>query len=86
MFKMYDEPLPIHSRRYVLPLRTLRSGVLKVAPSRGEEHDAPDTICLYKDTYAKTQWSSAIFLRVFVLQCSKSKILLNVLLHVMLAI
>ena len=36
MFKTYRGPLPIHPRRYVLPLGTFRSGDLNVAPSRGE--------------------------------------------------
>ena len=50
ILKIYSGPLPIHPRWYELPLGTCRSGDLSVAPSRREEHDARNTIRLYKDT------------------------------------
>ena len=50
MFKTCGGPLPVHQRWYELPSGTFRGGDLSVAPSRGEEHDAHDTIRLYKDT------------------------------------
>ena len=53
MFKTYRGPLPIQLHWYELPLDTCRSGNLGVAPIRGEEHDARDTIRLYKDAIRK---------------------------------
>ena len=53
MFKAYRGPLPIHTRRYELPFGICTSGELSVSSSRGEEHDARDTIRLYKDTMRK---------------------------------
>ena len=50
MVKTYRGPLPIHPRRYEFLLSTCRSGDLSVVPSHGEEHDACDTICPYRDT------------------------------------
>ena len=50
MFKTYRGPIPIHPRRYELPLGTCRSGDLNVYPSHSDEHDARDRIRLYKDT------------------------------------
>ena len=49
MFKTHCGPLLIHPRWYELPLGTWRSCDLSVAPSRGEEHNARDTIRIYKD-------------------------------------
>ena len=53
MFRTYRGPLPVHTRWYELPFGTCHSGDLSVAPSRGEEHKARDTICLYKDMMRK---------------------------------
>ena len=50
MFKTYRGPLPIYLSWYELPFGTFRSGDLSVAPCSGEEHDARDTIRVYKDT------------------------------------
>ena len=50
IFKAYRVPFLIHSSWYEFRLGTFRRGDLSVAPSRGEEHDARDTICVYKDT------------------------------------
>ena len=50
VLKAYRGPLLIHPSWYELPLGTFRSGGLSVAPSRTEEHDARDTISIYKDT------------------------------------
>ena len=47
MFIAYDDPLPIHLRKYELPLGTCRTGDLSVAPNRREAHDARNTIRLY---------------------------------------
>ena len=50
MFSSYKRLFPIHLRWYDLPLGTCRSGNLSVAPTRGEEHDACDTVRLYEET------------------------------------
>ena len=50
MFKTYRCPLLIHPRWYEFPLENCRIGDLSVVVSRGEEHDAGDTIRVYKDT------------------------------------
>ena len=50
MLKIYRGLLPIYPRWYELSLGTCRSGDLSVARSRGEEHDARDTIRLHKET------------------------------------
>ena len=50
MLKTYRGPLPFHLRWYELPLGTFRSSDLSMARSRGDEHDARDTIRLNKDT------------------------------------
>ena len=50
MLKIYRGPLRIYSRWHELPQGSCRSADLRVVPSRGEEHDVRDTICLYKDT------------------------------------
>ena len=50
MFKTYLVSLEIYSSWYELYLCTCSSGDLSAAPSRGEEHDALDIPCLYKDT------------------------------------
>ena len=50
IFKTYRGPLSIHARWYDLASGTCRSGDLSVAQSRGEKHDARETIRLYKNT------------------------------------
>ena len=50
MFKAFRGPLPIHPRWYEFPWDTCQSGDLSGAASLGVEHDARDTIRMYKDT------------------------------------
>ena len=50
MFKIYSDPLSIHPRRHELSSYASRSGDFSVTPTRGEEHDARDTIRRHKST------------------------------------
>ena len=50
MFKTFKGPVQIYPCWCEFPSGTFPTGDLSVAPSRGEENDACDTICLYKDT------------------------------------
>ena len=45
-----DVPKPIHPRWYKFTWGVCRSGDLSEAPTRGEEHDIRDIICLHKET------------------------------------
>ena len=50
MFKTCSGPLPNNPSWCKLPSGNCYSRDLSVAPRRGEEHDAHDTIPLYRDT------------------------------------
>ena len=66
MFSGYKGSLLIHTRWYELTPGICKSCDLSQAPTQGEEHDARDTIRLYKETMHKYMlkfgdqvWSSA---------------------------
>ena len=49
MSETYSGPLLIHPYRYEFLLGTCRNSYFSMSPSRGKEHDASDTISLYKE-------------------------------------
>ena len=70
VIKAYCGPFPIHPQRYKLPLSTCRSGDLSMAPSRIEEHDARDSIRIYRDT--TREYAMGFVILMFVYQLNRS--------------
>ena len=50
IFSSYTGPLPIHPFSHEFSLGMFRSDDLHQVQSSDEEHDAQDTLCLYKET------------------------------------